>query len=62
MQMTVRLWGRTNKSWLPDSLEKSMSALGSVPMNALPRWTRKKGRATPQGMQAKAYVARKERC
>eukprot|EP00973_Karenia_brevis_P034443 4751089-Karenia_brevis.AAC.1 len=27
MQMTARLWARTNKTWLPDALDKTMSAL-----------------------------------
>eukprot|EP00973_Karenia_brevis_P028361 3910040-Karenia_brevis.AAC.1 len=32
MQLTARLWARSDRSWTSDSLEKTMTAFQSVPM------------------------------
>eukprot|EP00973_Karenia_brevis_P050300 6981575-Karenia_brevis.AAC.1 len=60
MQLTARLWARSDKSWTFDSLEKTMTEFQSMPMSAT---STKRGRrkANARKLQATAYVAWKER-
>eukprot|EP00973_Karenia_brevis_P074090 10296358-Karenia_brevis.AAC.1 len=61
MQLTARLWARSDKSWTLDSLEKTMTACQCMPMSAT---STKRGRrkVNARKFQATAYVAWKERC
>eukprot|EP00973_Karenia_brevis_P080083 11111193-Karenia_brevis.AAC.1 len=60
MQLTARLWARSDKNWTPDSLEKPMTAFESVPTSAT---STKRGRRKPNARksQATAYLAWRER-